>query len=285
MTTLQRAALFSVGLHMLTVVVLLAPWPSSRPKSTPVPPAMVVDFLKVGPRSTAPLLGPGGNGRAAKLAKKNEKPTLLRPKTQTKPAQPLAKAQSFKPVSKTKKPAIKAKTKAPSSKVAPGKAGNKKTNLHAKTQPQKRVPSAHRAKVNLHPPSRAVSSMDDLMGAVAKGGTGGARAEQSGEELTGTEVDLLNRHMKQFWNVPSGHKTASELVVEVELFIRPDGSVEDARIVDAKRMQSDPEFRVAAESALRAVTDPACSPLPLDPKKHALWKHMIFVFDPQEMCR
>jgi hypothetical protein len=90
--------------------------------------------------------------------------------------------------------------------------------------------------------------------------------------------------MKRFWNIPSGQEKAANIVVEVELFIGKDCKVKKAKIVDQWKLNNDKEFRVAAESALRAVLDPECSPLPLDPNKYETWKHMIFVFDPSEMC-
>jgi hypothetical protein len=111
-----------------------------------------------------------------------------------------------------------------------------------------------------------------------------APADTIGNELTGTDIDLLNRHMRRFWNMPSGHKKAHNIVVEVELVIRKDGTVEQAKIVDQKRLRTDQEFRIAAECSLRAVLDPECSPLPLPEHKYEQWKHMIFVFDPSEMC-
>lgn len=297
MSDLRRAAFFSVFLHLVIVCVLLAP--TYHHKSVPPIPrrAFMVDFVKVGPKSAAPSLGIP-KGETSKYA----------PKVQQKKAPPPApKHEAKKTPEAPKAPAAKSplKPKAPAAKPAPAKkkpvaaapkksAPSKDPKTKSATHPAKKNPPAKkgstaqtRGKVNLEKKKASASSITDLMGKIPnaqKNADHSALAETFSNELTGTDIDLLNRHMKRFWNLPSGHEKASDIVVEVELFIDPDGAVERAQIVDTKRLQSDNEYRIAAESALRAVLDPECSPLPLDPQKYEQWKHMIFVFDPKEMC-
>ena len=67
--------------------------------------------------------------------------------------------------------------------------------------------------------------------------------------------------------------------------MRPDRTVLRARITDASRMRTDPFFRTMAESALRAVMNPRCSPLALPPQKYDLWKTFTLNFDPKDMVR
>ena len=62
-----------------------------------------------------------------------------------------------------------------------------------------------------------------------------------------------------------------------------DGTVRQARIIDQGRLESDPFFRAAAESALRAVLNPRCNPLKLPPEKFKQWQNMTLIFDPQKM--
>jgi len=50
-----------------------------------------------------------------------------------------------------------------------------------------------------------------------------------------------------------------------------------------RRMQASPSYRVAAESALRAVLNPRCHPFKLPREKYERWKRMTLVFDPKEM--
>lgn len=296
MWSLRTSALISLTLHvLLAVAALWHPWPRGRKNPLPLPPRVVmVDFVKIGPKSGAPVLGPPGQrGKPSApkktLNKKSDAPRAqtVRPKASTRPS------QDSKKTTKTPSPKERAKPlphKADLKKPVPKKevkpvqkpAAKKSTKTPAKMVKQ----GVEKAKVNLAPAKPPAATMGDLLGALPQGGSaGGAMAETYADELTGTEMDLLNRHMKRFWNMPSGHEKAYDLVVEVELFIRPDGTIEKAQLVDEERAQKDPEFRLAAECALRAVLDPECSPLPLPAERYETWKHMIFVFDPREMCR
>ena len=65
--------------------------------------------------------------------------------------------------------------------------------------------------------------------------------------------------------------------------INPDGTVRQAQIVDTARMSHDPYYRAAAESVLRAINSPQCTPLKLPPEKYDLWRHTRLTFDPHEL--
>jgi hypothetical protein len=45
----------------------------------------------------------------------------------------------------------------------------------------------------------------------------------------------------------------------------------------------DPFYRSAAESALRAVLNPQCSPLKLPPEKFDQWKTLELTFNPKDL--
>lgn len=305
MITFRQAAWVSLFLHIAVggaLVITSRDWiqpkPSLLPKEKTRP--IMVDFVRLGPRSAAPVLGTPSAGKgeavtppqkpkvppkAADVHQERPKPIPV-PKPTPRPAPKTAEAPKPKPVPPSK-PLVPSPSK-PKNPVPP-----KKSSPGGSVQASARKPpQANRAKVDLTK-RPAAGSMDELMDKVhvpkASSGTGNgtnaAFAETYGDELTGTDLDLLNRHMKQFWNMPSGHEKAYDIVVEVELFIRRDGTIEKATLVDLARYRKDPEYRVAAESALRAVLDPDCSPLPLNPAKYDQWRHMIFVFDPREMCR
>lgn len=104
-----------------------------------------------------------------------------------------------------------------------------------------------------------------------------------GDRLTISEEDALRRQISQCWNMPVGAKEAENLVVEVLIDVNPDRTVRSARVVDELRMASDSYFRSAAESALRALRNPKCSPLELNPDKYEQWKTIRFNFDPRDM--
>lgn len=104
-----------------------------------------------------------------------------------------------------------------------------------------------------------------------------------GSKMTMREEDALRRQLEGCWNVPFGAKDAENLRVEIFMVINPDRTLREARIVDTRRYNSDTFFRAAAESAMRAVQSPLCSPFELPPDKYDVWKTVTVTFDPSQM--
>ena len=98
-----------------------------------------------------------------------------------------------------------------------------------------------------------------------------------------SEIDLVRQQIRECWSLPAGAKEAENLSIEIKMAMNPDGTVRQAHILDKNRLQSDPFFRAAAESALRAVLNPHCNPLKLPPEKYQQWQNMILIFDPRDM--
>jgi hypothetical protein len=73
------------------------------------------------------------------------------------------------------------------------------------------------------------------------------------------------------------------LIVELIIDVNPDKTVANTDIVDKSRYASDSFFRAAADSAVRAVRNPQCSPLELPEGKYDQWKRIDFTFDPRDM--
>ena len=94
-----------------------------------------------------------------------------------------------------------------------------------------------------------------------------------------SEIDLLKQQLYGCWTVPAGAKGAKDMKVRVRVWVNPNKTVSNARILDTNRMQSDPYFRTVAESTLRAVLNPVCSPLKLPDDKYDIWKKFVFVFE------
>lgn len=288
---MQKAALISVFVHIfLFLFFLLCPNLGNYQKElNDISRPVIVDFVKIGPKSAAPSLGPQtiqqkGSSFSSANTKKTEKASSL--KKNTSISQNIKKRTSPSKKNIAKGALKNALSQQKKFVTSPPKTSSKK-QINPQSSKNNSKKGVQKAKVDLSKKGNASQSVDDFLGKTKTQGNHaqGAFAETYGEELTGTDLDVLNRHMKRFWNMPSGHEKAYNIIVEVELFIRPDGSVEKANLVDLRRFKSDSEFRIAAESALRAILDPDCSPLPLDSSKYDLWKHMIFVFDPREMCR
>lgn len=104
-----------------------------------------------------------------------------------------------------------------------------------------------------------------------------------GQTMTMSEEDALRRQLGRCWNVMAGAKYAEDLVVEIRVQINQDRTVRQATILDQGRYNRDGPFRAAAESALRALRNPLCTPLQLPPDKYEHWKTTTIRFDPREM--
>ena len=103
--------------------------------------------------------------------------------------------------------------------------------------------------------------------------------------VTVNEIQAVRQQLAQCWNVAAGARRADGLSVEIEMVMNPDATVRQARVADATRMNSDPYYRAAAESALRALGHPDCIPLKLPLEKYEIWKNFTFNFDPSKMLQ
>lgn len=103
------------------------------------------------------------------------------------------------------------------------------------------------------------------------------------DRLTVSEIDAVRAQLAGCWNVMSGARMAEDLIVPVKLYMNPDRTVRKAVIMDQSRYNADSFYRAAADSALRALRQPACSPLLLPEGKFEEWKTTIINFDPRSM--
>ncbi len=113
-------------------------------------------------------------------------------------------------------------------------------------------------------------------------------ALQLANQLTGAELNVLSERLKPCWNPNFGGRNTTDLVVEVEIYANPDGTIAQARPRQNVRMASDPFYQSAVDAAMRAVLRPQCGgiggrPLPLPREKYEQWKSFVLVFDPKAM--
>lgn len=104
-----------------------------------------------------------------------------------------------------------------------------------------------------------------------------------GERMTMTEMDALREQLRQCWNFPMGAKDADNLLVEIDMVVTRDRTLQSAKVVDMARYNSDSFFRAAADSAMRAVRNVNCSPFELPPDKYDTWKTITVTFDPRDL--
>jgi hypothetical protein len=104
------------------------------------------------------------------------------------------------------------------------------------------------------------------------------------QKLSATEVSAiaaaLNKQFSQCWNLMAGARNAEDIIVRINLKVRPDRTVQSAQIVEKMRYNQDSFYRAAADEAMRAVRHPNCEVLDLPADKYELWKDLIFNFNP-----
>lgn len=98
-----------------------------------------------------------------------------------------------------------------------------------------------------------------------------------------TDMDALRAQLAQCWSIPAGARDSQDLNVDVRVTVNQARVVTSAEIVDMGRYHSDTFFRAAADSVLRAINSPDCTPLNLPPEKYDQWHEMTINFNPREM--
>ena len=109
---------------------------------------------------------------------------------------------------------------------------------------------------------------------------GAVPAPADSEPMTLTEMDAIHNQVQRCWNPPVGAPNDRSMIVELRVYLGPDGSVLRIQEIGGEEFERDGFHRISVEAATRAVE--RCSPLKLPPKKYEDWKTMILVFDPGE---
>ncbi len=293
---MKKAFIFSIVIHGALLIVMSIDhffWPKKNVSSPP----MIIDFVEISDKSKAPKLGP--HSATTKIKNDHKEPAKEEKKDLSPPKQEKIKDNSAakkKEEVKKEKPLKKDPPKKDmpkaESKEKP-KALPKKDSKIKKTPPPSTKKTEQKAQVNLKDSKidskgkkngKKAVAVDDLFDEIAGEGV---NAEEVGPILTGSEIDAMRRKIYECWNIPAGAKDAENLVIDIEIYLTKDGMVEKAEISKdcQKRAQKDGFFKIAAESALRAVLDPRCQPFPLPKEKYHLWKEIIMTFNPKDMFR
>jgi TolA protein len=163
-------------------------------------------------------------------------------------------------------------------KLPPKKPEPKKETVEKK-QPSEPKFDAHRiaALLDKRQPQRLAAAGDVLSAVPSLGTTTG-----SAPRLSMSEIDALRARIQQCWNPPAGAADAKDLVVQIRIQFKQDGSLAAQPAV--MNRGSGTYFQVAAESALRAVV--RCAPYTFLPiAKYDAWKDVEVTFDPRDMFR
>ena len=94
---------------------------------------------------------------------------------------------------------------------------------------------------------------------------------------------MVRQQLAPCWSIPGGAKDAQDMKIGVQIRLNIDGSLRGVpRVLDSFRMRSDRTFQAMAESAVRALQNPRCSPLKLPYDQYDIWQNITFNFDPGE---
>jgi len=106
-------------------------------------------------------------------------------------------------------------------------------------------------------------------------------AETDVAEMTLSEIDSFRVQMKKCWSFPAGARAGDDLAVIVRVSLMPNGMVSDGPVVVNRNQLTDPFFRAAAESVLRAIR--RCQPYQMPAEKYERWRDLELNFDPKFM--
>ncbi len=287
---MRRGAVISAFLHFTVVVIAFFGLPTLvRPAPAPVQPA-AIDVVMVEPEPVADTVKPEPAKPKPEI---KHKPKPKPARTAPPPPPPMAALPEPVPAPKPKlKPRPKPKPK-PKPKAKP------KPKPKPPVQTAKRVP---RPKVKPKPPP---DRFQTLLKNLAKQSHREREKEKRKPEpakkktvqvaaaarpsavdrrrLAAGLAQLVEQQIRQCWNIPGGAKDVAEMRIEISIQLNPDGTLRgQPRVGDARRMQSDHVFRAVAESAVRALRKPRCSPLRLPYAQYDIWKDITLNFDPRK---
>lgn len=285
---MRRSLIWSVGLHLLVLVLAVVGlprlWDTPAPPDTPV----IVELVTID-----------------KQTKAEDTPKAKPPKKKAVKTPPPPEPPRVRKTAEPPPPPQSRKVDAPKAEKVPLIKAKKKP----KKKPRKKVKPAPppRQITRARPRRRPPASREDFLRSVLRDVAPEKRAERPKKTVkretprpapaakktpvrrapldaraTMTEIDAIRRQIEACWSIPAGARRAEHLVVGIRVWVNPDGKVARAEILDRTRMGVDTFFRSAAESAMRAVLNPRCSPLRFPPKKYDLFKVMVLSFNPRE---
>lgn len=96
------------------------------------------------------------------------------------------------------------------------------------------------------------------------------------KQITYDEINTVSNHIRKCWKAP--HQKNFVPLVEIKIKASPNGKVLSSEIINKEQYIKDKNFKIIADSAIKAVNK--CSLLLLPKDKYDLWKTLIFNFVP-----
>ncbi|MEE8515790.1 MAG: cell envelope integrity protein TolA [Alphaproteobacteria bacterium] len=277
---MRRGAVFSAVLHVVVILLAYFGLPELFRSEPNLNRPVIIEMVKIDDKTLM---------KAKHKAKSRPKPKPRKPPPKQKTPRNVAKAPPPPPDAPPLPEAV------PIPKPKP--------KVKAKPKPKpKAKPRRKRRMAKIKPRRKPLTPRKDFLASVLKDVTPDKPKQSKPEQppkkvekkpapplpptlaqrMTISELDAIRSQIEQCWNIPAGARDAQDLVVDISVVMNPDGTVRQATIVQRSRMSRDSFYRAAAESALRAVLNPDCSPLRLPPQKYNQWKTFTLSFNPRE---
>jgi hypothetical protein len=280
---MSSALMTSLMIHGAVVIVGIFGLPYIVKERDPLPPAIPIEMVEISDKTMTDKPAERAVVKPVEDVKEPPKAEPERPKQAPKqvaePPRPVAP-----PMDELALPA-KEKDKPPEKKV------EKKEIEKPKPKPKPRpvLTEEKPAEAQEDPFASLLKNLQEQKPEPSKDvGTAEAKPQAAqplplGERMTISEMDALALQLRNCWNVLAGARYAENLVVDLKLFMNSDGTLRQAVIVDQLRYNADGIYRAAADSALRAVRDPNCTPFQLPLDKYNDWKVINATFDPSQI--
>ncbi len=274
-----RAAFYSALFHIVVFVIATVGFPYFVTKTDPVEMAITVDLVDIddiaqtNQQEPPPAPKPIYNNTDSMPDLLSPKEPEIAPEIDDVPEPPKEKPEEKPEIVKIEKPP-KPKNKPRPPKRPKPKIEEKKPEEKPKQNDfNNLLKSLVTEEAEIKPQEVKDNSQSDQISQVA----------DFSKQMTSSELDALNRGVSPCWNVNAGGKNAQDLIVTLRVFVNPDLSVREVKILDKLRYNTDTHFRAAAEAARRALLNPRCSTLNLPPEKYEQWKVFKYTFDPSNM--
>ncbi|MBI1214238.1 MAG: hypothetical protein GC185_00300 [Alphaproteobacteria bacterium] len=274
----KESLAISVGLHLAVLLLAVVSFPWLH-KDFEVPQPISVDLVDVSKltQTTKP------SDHAAPKPKKEEKKKDDHPPPAAHNNAKQAVAPVPKKVEEEKKKPAKAEKPVVITDNKADKKMSKKDEKKPKAKPQPKEDFSSVLKNLVDSKDTHASAKTPDMNLNEKAFQEAAQQAPLGARMTMSEEDALRRQLARCWNVPYGAKDADKTPVDIQMVVNRDRTLAFARVVDSSRYNSDSFFRAMADSAMRAVKNPSCSPFELPPDKYDTWKNITVTFDASQM--
>ncbi len=272
----SRAYIFSAVLHLLVVVLFFVNLPFMRSMSLTPPPIVPIEIVTIDQLTQSPLKKQRQLPKAARTKKivhtrtrKEQIPTPALKQEVKNVTKNVIEKVALKPIKAKKKP-VKTEQKQESD-LKP-----KENNQEINEEKNKKEKNDDFTSV-----LRAVQELRKEQ--PDEGQEKAFKSDHISDKLTISELDALRQQIQKCWNIPAGARNLEDMIVEIDVIMNEDSTVEEARIKNKALMLSDSFFRTVAESARRAMYAPDCTPLKLPTGKYEEWKNFTITFNPKEI--